>query len=413
MDSINSKAMKNLIYCCFFTLLAQIIFAQSRPDFTIGSADSIHSKILNENRPLLIYTPYAAKKIKPSTKEIYPVLYVLDGEAHFRFVAEIVERLINTDACPPMIVVGVVNTNRNRDLTTVATSGNTDGISNTGGGEQFISFLEKELIPYMERNYPTAPYKILMGHSLGGLIVMQSLVHHKDLFNAYIAIDAAIWWDEHKILTEAKLALTKENYENKKLFLAMANRMERGVDTTAVQLDKDENTELIRYNIDLMHFIKKHPKSNLSFKAAYYENESHGTVPFIAAYDGLRYLFDYYEFPRYSDYTTDNPLVTTLVKNHYSTISKHLGYQVLPPSSLVNNLGYRALHYKQFRVAKQLFEMNTSNFPQDSNLMDSQGDYYKAVGDQKNAIYWYQKALGVIEIKETRAKLNELLNEKK
>src|SRR5690606_28786258 len=144
--------------------------------------------------------------------------------------------------CPPMIIVGIPNTNRITDLTPTAAENNSDGLQNTGGGEKFISFLEKELMPYIESSYPTAPYKILMGHSLGGLMVMHTLVYHNNLFNAFVPIDAAIWWDDHKILKEAKIVLEKDNYENKTLFLAIANRMEKGVDTTAVQSDTSEKT---------------------------------------------------------------------------------------------------------------------------------------------------------------------------
>jgi predicted alpha/beta superfamily hydrolase len=405
--------MKHLIYLCFYIFLTQGAIAQSHPDFTLGFADSIKSTVLNEQRQLLIYTPYAEKKIKPSTKETYPVLYVLDGENHFRSVVAIVERLVGSGVCPPMIVVGIPNTNRTRDLTPTASEGNTDGLKNTGGGEKFISFLEKELMPYIESSYPTAPYKILMGHSLGGLMVLHTLTHHKDLFNAYIPIDAAIWWDDHKILKETKVVFEKNNYENKTLFLAIANRMEKGIDTTAVQSDTSEKTELIRYNLELIHHINQHPNNKLRFNYKYYEKESHSTVAFIAAYDAIRFLFDYYEFPKYAKYTTENPGLKTVIMEHYTTISNQLGYKVLPDQILVNNFGYRALNQKQFALAKELFEMNVLNFPEDANILDSLGDYYNAVGDKKNAVVWYQKTLIKKEISETREKLNSLLKVKK
>jgi predicted alpha/beta superfamily hydrolase len=400
--------MRNSFYT--FIILLVVATAQAQiPAFEVGFKDSIQSGILNENRQLLIYTPYANQKIASGTKEVYPVLYVLDGENHFRFVAATVERLVTYGACPPMIVVGIVNTNRTRDLTPLAVSGKTDGIQNSGGGEKFLSFLDQELVPYIEANYRAAKFKILLGHSLGGLMAIQALVHYKDFFNSYIAIDAAIWWDDHKILNDVKVALKKDSHNDKTLFLAMANRMEKGVDTIAVQSDVSEKTELIRYNIDLMHFIKKHPQSGLRFKGAYYENENHGTVPFIAAYDALRFIFNYYELPNHAAYSTDNPQLVNLIKRHYDHVSKQLGYTLLPQSSLINNLGYRALHQRQFPVARQLFELNVANFPNDPNLADSMGDYFNAVADIKNAIKWYRQALAIVEIKETREKLNALL----
>jgi predicted alpha/beta superfamily hydrolase len=399
--------MKYLVFLAFFTYSS--LEVKSQPDFTLGFADSILSAILQEQRQLFVYTPYSGKKMKFATKNTYPVLYVLDGENHFRSVAAIVERLISNGVCPPMIVVGITNTNRVRDLTPTSSPGNNNGIDGSGGGERFISFLEKELIPYIDYSYPTAPYKLLMGHSLGGLIVMQTLVHHKHLFSAYISIDAAIWWDNHKILEESKLSLRQDNYQNKTLFLSIANRMEKGVDTAAVQLDRSENTELIRYNLDLIHYIQQHQENKLRFSHAYYEKENHSTVSFISAYDGLRFIFDYYPLPTNASYSTENPHLVSLIASHYSNISKQLGYEVVPDASLINGLGYRALNTKQSDMAKKLFEMNVLNYPEDANLKDSFGDYYNTMGDKKNAVAWYQKALSVTEIPETRGKLNALL----
>lgn len=386
--------------------------AQTQTGFNLGFADSIKSTVLNEQRPLLIYTPYSGKKIRANTTQTYPVIYVLDGESNFRSVAITVERLTEMGLCPASIVVGIPNTNRNRDLTPTAVSNNTDGVTNSGGGEKFLSFIEKELIPYIDSGYPTAPYKLLMGHSLGGLMVMQTMVHHKGLFNAYIAIDAAIWWDNHKILKEAKAAIEKDTYAKKTLFIAIANRMERGVDTTAVQADTSEQTELIRYNLDLIHHLNRHPENKLRFKYTYYENDNHGTIPFIAAYDAIRFVFDYYAFPRYAGYQITNPNLPNVITDHYRNITEQLGYQVLPNASLVNNLGYYALRTKRFDMAGQLFALNTRNYPLDANLHDSYGDYYMAIGDKENAISCFKKALSITEIPATRAKLNELLKKK-
>lgn len=385
---------------------------QTQISFNLGFADSIKSTVLNEQRPLLIYTPYSGKKNRANATQIYPVIYVLDGESNFRSVAITIERLADVGLCPASIVVGIPNTNRNRDLTPTAVFNNTDGVTNSGGGEKFLSFIEKDLIPYIDSNYPTAPYRLFMGHSLGGLMVMQAIVHHKDLFNAYIAIDAAIWWDNHKILKEAKATIEKNSFAKRSLFLAIANRMERGVDTTAVQADTSEQTELIRYNLDLIHHLNRHPENKLRFKYAYYANENHGTVPYIAAYDAIRFVFDYYAFPRYAEYQITNPNFPSILIEHYRKITEQLGYQVVPDASLVNNLGYFALRTKRFEVAGQLFALNVRNYPLDANLHDSYGDYYMAMGNNKNAISCFKRALSIAEIPETRSKLNELLKKK-
>jgi len=383
------------------------VSGQSSSNFSLGFADSVRSDVLKEQRPLLIYTPYQGK-----TQSSYPVLYVLDGENNFRSVSVTVERLADMGLCPPMIVVGVPNTDRSRDLTPTTVANNSDGVKNSGGGERFLTFIAKELIPYIDKHYPTTSYKLLMGHSLGGLMVVQAMVHHQKIFNAYIAVEPSIWWDNHKLLNEAKEALVKNSYAHKTLFLALASHAEPGVDTLAVQADTTEQTQLTRYNLDLIHYINKHPENKLRFAETYYPKDNHGTVPLIAAYDALRFVFDYYVFPRDSGHAITNPNLPAVITAHYQKITDELGYRVLPDEPLVNNLGYYALREKRFDMAGELFALNVRNYPMDANPLDSYGDYYLAINDKKNARLNFQKALAIKEIPETRAKLNLLLKDK-
>ena len=101
---------------------------------------------------------------------------------------------------PEMIVVGITNTNRDKDLKPTIT--NLDGVVdlNSGGGGNFMNFIENELIPHIDSIYPTAPYRIFSGHSLGGLTVINTLLNNTQLFNAYIAIDPSLWWNNQTLL---------------------------------------------------------------------------------------------------------------------------------------------------------------------------------------------------------------------
>lgn len=90
-------------------------------------------------------------------------------------------------------------------------------------------------MPYIESNYPTASYKIFIGHSVGGLTVVNTLMYNPELFNAYVSLDGALWWNNQHIVTEAKMILANKNYNGKTLFMALANRLERGMDTLEVQ----------------------------------------------------------------------------------------------------------------------------------------------------------------------------------
>ncbi len=129
--------------------------------------------------------------------EVYPVIYVLDGEIHFKSVVAKVDYLSAANIVPPMIVVGILHPDRMKDL--IPTTNDSLG-EKYGGGESFISFIENELFPAIHPKYLAAPYQIIIGNSVGGLTVLNTLVHHKNLFNAYDSIDASLWWDKHALI---------------------------------------------------------------------------------------------------------------------------------------------------------------------------------------------------------------------
>ena len=256
--------IQNRLQLCLVALLVTGSFgltAQKNNTISIGSIDSIESKILKEKRKIWIHVPDGGP-VDVFTKERYPVVYLLDGDAHFSSVVGMIEQLgfVNGNMiCPNMIVVAIPNTDRTRDLTpthVIVDPPFMDSASakNSGGGEKFISFIEKELIPHIDSLYPTQPYRTFIGHSFGGLAVMQTLVHHTSLFNAYIAIDPSMWWDNQRLLAEAKKALEEKNFSGTSLYLGIANTMEEGMDIKKVKKDSlkkfhiflDYNTFIIK-----------------------------------------------------------------------------------------------------------------------------------------------------------------------
>jgi predicted alpha/beta superfamily hydrolase len=197
--------MNKYILIVLFSSLSVFGYAQNQKDIVFGKFDSIDSKILNEQRPLMIYLPNGY-----SINKSYPVVYLLDGYANYHNMSTIVAHLswTNDKICPEMIVVGIPNTNRNRDLTPYKPSFDPHMpqymLEESGGGEEFISFIEKELMPYIESKFSTAPYRVLFGASLGGFMVLHTLLHHTELFNAYIATDPTTDWVKGRIYENLK-----------------------------------------------------------------------------------------------------------------------------------------------------------------------------------------------------------------
>jgi len=418
-NNSNHFSVKNKILLSFLIVVSSFGFAQNRNKIEIGTIDSITSKVLNEERKIWVHIPRSAQYASGFAKQKYPVVYVLDGDAHFSSIVGIIEQLseINGNTnCPEMIVVGIPNTNRTRDLTPTHSTielpfVNKDLSDNSGGGENFALFLEKELMPYIESKYPAAPYKTLIGHSFGGLTVMNILTSHTQLFNAYIAIDPSMWWDHQQFLKETKKKLASKNLSTISLFMAAANTMGENMDIIRVRKDTSAINNHIRSVLDLNDFLDHNQKSNLRYQYKYYNNDSHGSVPLIAAYDGLRFIFDFNELKlSMQERINFNAAVFAKIEKHYENISKHLGYQLSVPESVVNNYGYQALSKNNNDLAVYLFKLNVANYPQSPNVYDSLGDYYEANGDKKNAISSYQKTLELDkDFPETKSKLEKLL----
>jgi len=195
--------------------------------------------------------------------------------------------------------------------------------------------------------------------------------------------------------------------------MAMANRLERGVDTLSVQNDTTGNTSLIRSNLSFIKELQKANKNQLRYKYKFYEDDNHPSIRLIGAYDALRYIFDFYRLRIYDSEMSDpNFNLDTLLISHYKNVSKQMGYTVKPSESLVNSLGYQMMGSKQFRKAESLFKLNIANNPNSGNCYDSLGDLYLAIGNKNNAIASFKKALLLAQIPETKAKLEKLLNEK-
>lgn len=403
-----------------FTVTSFVVHAQKDNKIVIGQIDSIQSKILNENRKVWVYVP-GGGQLDIYAKQRYPVIYLLDGDAHFTSVVGMIQQLSTVNGnmiCPEMIVVGIPNTDRMRDLspTHVASDGYMSGdfLKTTGGGEAFTSFIEKELMPYIESKYPTEHYKILIGHSLGGLMVMNTIVHHPDLFNSYVAIDPSMWWDNKKLLNDSKKILADKKFQGKSLFLGIANTMNEGMTVEKVGKDTSNDTRHIRSILELRDDLARNKQNDLKVQSKYYGDDSHGSVPLITEYDALHFIFDFYPLKlSFKERTDTGTVLPSKYAAHFANISKQLGYPVKPSEGMINGMGYQALAEKHLPKAESFFKLNIANFPESGNVYDSYGDYFIDKKDTANAIIQFKKALSLKENADTRQKLEELQGSKK
>lgn len=379
----------------FALLLPLITMAQSPgPLVSFGQPDSIYSAVLKEKRPLWIFSP--AVDTTYFAKASYPVLYVLDGDAHFASLQTMIQQLSlnGNTALSQMIIVGIANTNGNRvrDLTPTADAQH----PGSGGGEQFTAFLEKELLPYIDSKYPTAPYRIFSGHSLGGLTVVNTLLRHPQLFNAFIASDPSIFWNNSRILSDADSLLNRD-FKNKRFYLAIAHTMNFSLDTIQVRKDSSMGSLHTTAIFQLADKLRKHPGNHLNWTYKYYENDYHNSVPFITNYDALRLIFRHYMFPTYlfTDKSSNIDSLRTLITEHYKALTSEMGYPVRPNEWEFNSFGYHHLSMKNYAKSQLFFQLNIEYFPGSYNTYDSMGDYYMARGDSAQAVSYWKKSLAI------------------
>src|SRR5687767_682084 len=167
---------------------------------TIAQRYSIQSKASNETRTYLVHKPGGYD----FTDERYPVIVLLDGEANIQHVSATADFLASNGRAMKMLVVGIENTDRQRDLTPPITNTRTSDRpeGKVGGAERFLSFIAEELLPSIDRTYRTRPTRILIGHSFGGFFASYAPSKRPELFKPYISASPSLWWEMQALADE-------------------------------------------------------------------------------------------------------------------------------------------------------------------------------------------------------------------
>ncbi|WP_347066392.1 alpha/beta hydrolase-fold protein [Flavobacterium sp. WV_118_3] len=274
-------SLKNLLLACFLLLATTMVAQTQDKSLIIGKSDVLFSKILNENRNINITLPEGYND-DPNAK--YPVIYILDGgmEEDFIHLAGIVRFSSQSwvNRLPESIVVGIENTNRRRDFTFAVT--NIDFIEKEGfkkssfpqygGSQHYMDFLEKELQPYITKNYRTNEQKTVIGESLAGLMASEILIKRPQLFSNYIIISPSLWWGEQVLLKNAGDLLTKNLKNPVTIYI--------GAPSKAEDLKMYQEVEA------LYQTIKSHKNATVIFD--YMPDETHATVIHQAVYNAFK-----------------------------------------------------------------------------------------------------------------------------
>ena len=332
----------------------------------LGERVSFESKVLGEDRTILVYLPesYGVSDLK------YPVLYLLDGRSHFLHASGITQFLSTVGSMPQTIVIAITNVDRSRDFSPT----HVDNIPTSGGAEKFLAFLKKELIPFVDRNYRTSSYRMLAGHSFGGTFTTYAFLEEPSLFKGYIAISPFLMFDDEMVVSLAEKKL-KSAYDQVDFFMTIGN-----------EPAYFETLDRFKGILD-----KKSP-SGFNFSYTSYPEENHGSVPHLSIYNGLSSIFGGWKLP--DDKFTEG---LAAIDHHYEQLSKKFDYPIMTPESVINQLGYTYISKDSMKEAIEVFSSNVKRYPKSANVYDSLGEAYEKDGKMAEAMDNYSKAVQIAE----------------
>jgi hypothetical protein len=341
--------------------------AEPGPPISIGQLHTLKSEHLGEERTVLIHLPPGYE----AGTQRYPVLYLTDAEAQFGHTAATVDFLAVQGRIPPLIVVAIRNTDRTRDLTPTKGSlrkGEKGGLPPTAGGaDRFLAFLGTELVPYVDGQFRTLPYRAFAGHSFGGLLALHALLTRPELFQAVLAVSPTFPWDDDYLLRTARPFFAEKKEARHALFVAIGNE-----------------PELVPGFRSLRELARASGADGFEATFREYPDDDHGSLVLAAHHDGLRALFVGWVLAR--DPQSGFPRGTAgEIAAQYGRLSKTVGFTVVPPERIVNLAGYGRLAERKFPQALAIFEMNAKNYPESANVWDSLGDGLEAAGRLEDA----------------------------
>ncbi len=366
--------MRRAALWALLIVLAVSVTAQPRPDDVVPV--QLQSKVMSETRTIVVRTP--ASYARGDQK--YPVLYMTDGAHHVGHTVAVVDFLAREGRMPEVIVVGINNTDRTRDLTPTHMDRMGEGFATptSGGGDRFLDFIATEVIPYVEKNYRTQPYRVFAGHSFGGLFALHAFFTRPALFNGVIAVSPTLTWGDRYVYRRASEWVKKPGDRPATLLVSVGNEGE------ALDRELDALKELLQ---------KSGPKS-LTFEAVRFPDEDHGSVVLPTHYAGLRKVFDGFRFV-FGPPTEDPKQLLTRVRDHYAKTSTRMGFTVPIPEATLNAVGYRLLQTENVPEAIEAFRANTEAYPKSANVYDSLGEAQERAGQLEQALASYRRAAAI------------------
>lgn len=382
---MNIHIIKKMLFVLFIVCLQTNVSAQISEKIELskdnqllglGTQYILKSEILKEKRPIIISLPLGYKNSNAN----YPVLYLLDGLGNIKHQIGTVELLTDSGIIPPMIIVGVESLDRSRDLTPsnagqgVYGGVGDAGIPQSGGALKFLQFLEEELIPYVDQNYRTHPYRLLEGHSFGGLFSTYALMEKPDIFDAFIIQAPAIWWNKEEMTAKAKTFFKSNSNLDKAIYFGIGGGDGWGM-----------RQELKRY----VQVIEDNPPKKLRWKHEQVGDEDHDTSRLLLNYHGLKFVFSGLIA---SEHSVNNYSEVTFLKGERELMKKY-GQLARRPVSNYVDIALKLINEENDLGAIVVFKRAIETYPKYIGLITNLAKLYQKTEQHDNAIDAYKLAI--------------------
>jgi len=340
----------------------------------IGERFQIESKALAETRTYVIHTPASYK----DGKDAYSVLVLQDAEGHFAHTTSAVDLLSANGRIPPMIVVGINNTDRTRDMTPSKPTmgfGGAPFVGSAGGADKFLSFIADELLPTIDRNYRTRPYRLLIGHSLGGLFAVYALMNRPEVFNGYIIMSPSLWWDDEALVKAAQPYFAAHKNMRADLYMTMGS----------------EGEAMLGGAWKLSAVLEESKLPDLRWQFKRYLEEDHGTTAYISTYEGLQAIFRGYRITDPMTLYEEGGLPA--FERHYAEVSKRLGYTVPVPMQVYGGVVWDLSNRGRIAEAREVSEKMVALYPKNTMVLSLLAQVAAIQKDDARAIGYLTQVL--------------------
>lgn len=354
-----------IIFILLVIVTANLSAQDTGQHIAIGQTIQLESKILKENRLIQVYLPNNYEE----SQEKYPVIYLLDSRRNFHYITGHVGMYGLNGKMPQVIVIGIINTDRLRDMTPTKSTrgywGNTEPrLGRSGGANNFLGFIEKELMPYVNKHYRTAPYNTLLGHSQGGVFTFYALMKNPRLFRAYISLSPALWWD-NKVMVGMweKFLASKPDLKDLSLYFTAAN----------------EGGEYLKSVEAFKTLLDKHTPQGLLWRYKHFDKETHGSMFLKGSYNGIALAFDGWGF-----HGLGRKKPADLEARH-KELERKYGYQIRFPMGVLSMMGYVAMQEKRYQDAVDIFLNCIKRNPENRNFYLQVAEGYRQLGKKEQA----------------------------